>query len=290
MEKQPEKTEKQGFETVGIVGLGLIGGSFAKALSARTDCTVYACDVNETVFYKAEEDGVISGVLDETTIPACSLILIALYPRDAVNWLMEHCGHIAADTVVIDCCGVKRYVAYPMENLARSHGFVYVGGHPMAGREFSGYDAADGAVFSGAWMILIDPPAALLPKLESFFTALGFRGVQTASAEEHDRKIAYTSQLAHILSSSYVKSPTAMEHEGFSAGSFRSLTRVAYLNETMWTELFLENRDYLAEEIRILREHLQEYENALRARDANVLKSLLRDGRIRKEKVEGWHS
>lgn len=189
---------------------------------------------------------------------------------------------------MIDCCGVKRYVDYPMRNLAQSHGFVYVGGHPMAGREFFGYDASAGSVFHNARMILIDPPEELLPVLEKFFTAIGFQGLQLATAEEHDRKVAYTSQLAHLIASSYVKSPTAMEHTGFSAGSFHSMIRVAYLNEAMWTELFLENRDYLLEEIRRMREHLGEYETALENRDENVLRSLLRDGRVRKEKVEGW--
>ena len=279
------KTE---IKTVGIVGLGLIGGSFAKAVKANTGHTVYACDISESVLYKAREDGVIDDILCADTLRHCDLILIALYPKESVRWLKENSGFIAEGTVVIDTCGVKRYVDYPMKNLAQSHDFVYVGGHPMAGREFSGYDAADGAVFHNAHMILIDPPEELIPLLESFFTSIGFQGLQLATAEEHDRKIAYTSQLAHIISSSYIKSPTAMEHQGFSAGSFHSMTRVAYLNETMWTELFLENRDYLAEEIRLLREHLLEYETALRNRDENVLRSLLRDGRVRKEKVEGW--
>ena len=275
--------------TVGIAGLGLIGGSFAKAVKAMTDHTVYGFDIIESVLYKAREDGAVDGILCADTIKSCDLILIALYPKDAVTWLKENSGDIAEETVVIDCCGVKRYVDYPMNNLARTHGFTYVGGHPMAGREFSGYDAADGAVFHNAHMILIEPPEDLLPLLKDFFTSIGFQDLTITTAEEHDRRIAYTSQLAHIISSSYIKSPTAMEHGGFSAGSFHSMTRVAYLNENMWTELFLENRDFLTEEIRRMREHLKEYENALQSRDENVLRSLLRDGRVRKERAEGWN-
>ena len=275
-------------KTVGIVGLGLIGGSFAKAASFRKKYRVCGTDINESVLYKAREDGVIDEILCGDNIGSCDLILIAIYPRDAVRWLQENSAGIAEGTIVIDCCGVKRYVDYPMRNLASSHGFLYVGGHPMAGREFSGYDAADGAVFRNAHMILIDPPEELLSKLEGFFISIGFQGLTLTTAEEHDRKIAYTSQLAHLIASSYVKSPTAMEHLGFSAGSFHSMTRVAYLNEDMWTELFLENRDYLLEELRRMRQHLGEYETALQNRDGKVLRSLLRDGRLRKEKVEGW--
>ena len=156
----------------------------------------------------------------------------------------------------------------------------------MAGREFSGYDASDGSVFHNADMILVDPPADLLPTLEYFFVSIGFRGLTLSTAEEHDRRIAYTSQLTHIIASAYIRSPAAMEHTGFSAGSFRSMTRVAYLNEKMWTELFLENRDNLIEEIRILQEHLSEYENALVSGNARTLQSLLRDRRVRREKVE----
>lgn len=274
-------------KTVGIVGLGLIGGSFAKAIKAQTGHVVYGVDIDGSVLYKAQEDRVIDGVLCAENIADCELILIALYPRDAVAWLKENGGRIAEGTIVIDCCGVKRFVDLPMRELAQSHGFTYVGGHPMAGREFFGYDASTGAVFYNARMILIDPPQELLPLLEQFFTSIGFQGLQLAAAGEHDRKIAYTSQLTHIAASAYIKSPTAMEHTGFSAGSFHSMTRVAYLNEDMWAELFLENRDYLLEEIHWMQEHLKEYETALENGDEDALRALLRDGRVRKEKAEG---
>ena len=191
------------------------------------------------------------------------------------------------ETVVIDCCGVKRFVDAPMRKLARQHGFTHVGGHPMAGREFSGYDASTGAVFYNAHMILIDPPEELLPVLEEFFTSIGFQGVQTASAEEHDRKIAYTSQLAHITSSAYVKSPEAIRQYGFSAGSFRDMTRVARLDEDMWAELFMENLDFLTEQVDLLVENLSTYQRALHEADKERLRELLKEGREYKERAGG---
>ena len=190
---------------------------------------------------------------------------------------------------MIDLCGVKRAVCGPLFETAKDNGFVFIGGHPMAGIEYWGFDHATATLFDNASMILTPPPGTgiqTLSDLKHFFRGLGFGRVVMTTPEEHDRLIGYTSQLAHVVSSAYVKSPEAMKHPGFSAGSFKDMTRVARLSEKMWTELFLLNRDELQGELDALIEHLEEYRAALSAGDAEGLERLLREGRERKEIVD----
>ncbi|MBP3371811.1 MAG: prephenate dehydrogenase [Clostridia bacterium] len=274
------------FQTIGIVGMGLIGASFARAIMENMDATVFAHDLNEEVLQKAQADGVIAGHLNDH-IDECDMILIALYPAAAIQWVQENGARIAGNTIVIDCCGVKRAVAPDLKRLAEKFGFTYVGGHPMAGRELSGYDASQADLFFNASMILTDLSQELEADLTNFFKTLGFARIQKSTPEEHDHIIAYTSQLAHVLSSAYVKAPTALTHTGFSAGSFRDMTRVAYLNESMWTELFLDNAEYLADEVDGLCARLAQYSAAIRSKDRDTLFALLKEGRERKELVEG---
>lgn len=270
---------------IGIVGLGLIGGSIAKAIKSNTAHTVYGRDLREPVVLKAKLLEAIDGELTEARISACDLLILALYPQDTVTFLQAHAAKLRPGTVVLDCCGVKRPVCSAAFPLAKQHGFTFVGGHPMAGVEFSGFDYANGALFQGASMILVPDPLVeieVLDQLKSFFLSIGFGHIKLSTPEEHDHIIAYTSQLAHVLSSAYVKSPAALEHVGFSAGSFKDMTRVATLNEDMWTELFLENKDYLAEEIAGLIARLQGYLDAIEGGHAETLRTLLREGRERK--------
>ena len=270
----------------GIVGLGLIGGSLAKAIRANTENTVLGCDINESVVLKAR---VIEAIDDELTaerVGECDLLIIALYPAKTVEWVKSNCENIRKDAIVIDCCGVKSPVCAPLFPLAKEHGFTFVGAHPMAGLEFSGFEHSQGALFENASMILVPGPdtdIAALHTLKALFTRIGFSHIQMAGADEHDVIIACTSQLAHIVSSAYVKSGTASRFRGFSAGSFKDMTRVARLNPEMWTELFMDNRENLVREIAELSAHLEEYAAALQDCDRNAMYKLLEDGdRIKK--------
>ena len=274
--------------TVGIVGLGLIGGSFAKALKAHTPHTVLADDKDKTTLLAAQMTGDIDGVLNESSLPQCDILLLSLYPQATVDWLSERAELLKPGCTVIDCCGVKRFVCERLEPLAAKHGFLFLGGHPMAGAQFSGFSHARDNLFKGASMILAAGEIndiRLLERLKDFFTALGFEKLTVTTPQEHDRIIAYTSQLAHVVSNAYIKSPTALRRSGFSAGSFRDMTRVARLNVPMWTELFLENGDFLAAEIDLLAEHLQAFSEAIRAKDAERLAVLLEDGAKQKKKT-----
>lgn len=274
--------------TVGIVGLGLIGGSLAKAFK-EAGHTVYACNRTKAVEDVAIAAGVIDAPLSKENIEQCEFIHLSLYPDASIAWLTENGPFIDKKTIVIDECGTKRKICAACFELADRYGFTFVGGHPMAGTHFSGFRYSRATMFSNATMILVPKDRQdflLIERVTSSLTPLGLKRIVTTDPENHDRMIAYTSQLAHVVSSAYIKSPSAQEHKGYSAGSFRDLTRVAWLNEKMWTELFIENGDFLAAEIDLVIENLKAYSDAIKSADAERLESLLRDGRIAKERSE----
>lgn len=275
--------------TVGIVGLGLIGGSFAKAIAAYTPHTVLGLDSSQKTVEKALADAAIHGVLDDTTIPRCDILLVALYPAATVDFVRRHAGQIAKGAVVADCCGTKRQICAELFPVAEKHGFHFIGGHPMAGLERSGYEHATAELFAGASMILCPGPSAdpaALERLSALCLACRFGATTLATPEKHDQMIAYTSQLAHIVSGAYIKSPASAEHHGFSAGSFKDMTRVAFLNEAMWAELMTENRDFLKAELDLLIAELARYSDALGHGDRDMLLSLLREGKEKKLQSE----
>ena len=271
---------------IAVVGLGLIGGSFAKCVKKLTPHTVLGTDISQQVVRKARLLEAIDGELTAERLAICDMVIVATWPEAAVEYVRENCERFAPGTVVMDVCGVKQAVCQPLWALAKEKGFTFVGGHPMAGIEYSGFEHATAALFQNASMIITPPPGAgvaLLDSLKHFWRELGFGKVVITSPEEHDRVIAYTSQLPHVLSSAFVKSPTALMHIGFSAGSFRDMTRVAKLNEAMWTELFLANQAPLLQEIDLLVENLSAYRAALAEGNREALLALLREGRERKE-------
>ena len=275
---------------VGIVGLGLIGGSMAKSIKTRTGHTVFGADLDHETMTLARMCGAIDGALTEDNLPRCDLILIAIRPGAAVEWVRAHAPQIARTAIVVDLCGVKRVVVEAIAPLAEQYGFAYIGGHPMAGKERGGFTASSEDLYVGASMILTPDKRTdmqLLETLKAFFLDIGFAGLTFSDPEEHDRIIAFTSQLAHITSSAYVKSPEAQRRRGFSAGSFQDMTRVARLDEDMWTELFLDDSDYLIQELNILIGHLTDYAQALEAHDAERVRALLKEGRELKASAGG---
>ncbi|MBQ7037543.1 MAG: prephenate dehydrogenase/arogenate dehydrogenase family protein [Clostridia bacterium] len=275
--------------TVGIIGLGLIGGSLAKAFKKHTDHRVLGYDLDTAVTQYAQLNGAIDGVVDTASIAQCELILLAVYPRATVAYLREMASAITPGTVVIDCGGIKQSICEQCRPLAKENGWVFIGGHPMAGLHHSGIKYANADLYVGASMILTPENTediALLEKVTGWIKSIGFASVTVTTPEKHDEIIAFTSQLAHVVSNAYVKSPRAKVHRGFSAGSYRDLTRVARLNETMWTELFLENRENLVAEIDHIVRSLKEYQAALEKGDAETLRALLKDGSDRKERID----
>ena len=275
---------------VGIIGLGLIGGSMAKSIKACTGHTVWGADRNQETLLLARMCGAMDAELTEDRIGQCDLLLVALCPQAAIDWVTAHAGQISPNAILVDLCGVKRVVVEALAPIAAAHGFAYIGGHPMAGSERGGFTAATDSLYKGASMILTPDERTdmqLLETLKVFFLDIGFAQLTFSTPEEHDRIIAYTSQLAHITSSAYIKSPEAQRRRGFSAGSFRDMTRVARLNEDMWTELFLDDADFLTEELETLIGNLNHYLDALQNRDADALRALLKEGRELKASAGG---
>lgn len=274
---------------VGLVGLGLIGGSMAKAYAAEGH-TVLAEDKNSTILGFAMLDSTVKAPLDDENLRTCDLIFLAIPPEAAIGWLHAHADRLADTTLVMDLCGTKRVVCQAAFPLAEQHGFTFVGGHPMAGYHKSGYKYAKAALFKGQPMVLVPPEGfdmALLDRVKTLLEPAGFGKLSVTTAEEHDRMIAFTSQMCHVVSNAYIKSPTARMHRGFSAGSYKDLTRVAWLNADMWAELMLENQDFMLEEMDTLLENLQKYRTALANHDFDGLRELLQEGKVIKEEVDG---
>ena len=275
--------------TVGILGLGLIGGSFARAF-ALDGHTVYAAEKDDSMLSFSMLAGAVHGKLDQNTIPKCDLILLAIYPDGSATWLEKNAAFVSTDALVMDCCGIKEEICSRCFPLAETYGFTFVGGHPMAGSQFSGFKYSRADLFEGAPMVLVPRDfdnMQLLDRVKNALAPCHFGFFSVCSAQEHDRLIAFTSQMPHILSNAFIKSLTAQKHKGFSAGSYKDLTRVAWLNPQMWAELCMNNRENILFELNTYIENLKAYREALQAQDLQALTSLLEEGKLRKEEVDG---
>ena len=273
---------------IGICGLGLIGGSLAKAYK-RANVEVLGYDINTSVTDYAIMAKIIDKPLTNETVCECDYIFVALYPQAVVNYIRSIAPFVRKGTVVVDLCGTKTNICPECFGIASEYGFDFVGGHPMAGTQFAGLKNAKEDLYDGATMILVPKPDEdlhLLAKLKEALVGAGFGSVTLSTAQIHDVNVAYTSQLAHVVSNAYVKSPRSKVHKGFSAGSYKDLTRVAWLNEKMWAELFMANSENLITEIDILTQNLKKYSDALKAGDEERVEELLREGRLIKEAVD----
>ena len=274
---------------VGILGLGLIGGSMARAFS-KAGHTVYAADTDETILSFAQLSGAVSAEMNSSNIGLCDLLLLAIYPEGSARWLEENAHLVSPNALVMDLCGIKEEICRRCFPLAEQYGFTFVGGHPMAGSHFSGFKYSRSNLFQGAPMVLVPPRVDDIMQLQRVKDALApcnFGAFSVCTAQEHDRLIAFTSQMPHVLSNAYIKSPTALSHRGFSAGSYKDLTRVAWLNAPMWAELCMENRENMLYELATYIRSLEAYRAALQAQDMAALTALLEEGRRRKEEVDG---
>jgi len=271
-----------------IIGLGLIGGSLAKA-AVRAGHTVLVWNRTRTTAERAVADGAAAAVLDEASLASCEVVFVALPLPAIAPWIDAHAALFGAGAIVVDCAGAKRTVCAALRKYALGTSWTFIGGHPMAGKEVGGYANATAALYEGASMILTPFPSmgrGPLDKLEPLLRSLGFARIVSTTPERHDEMIALTSQLAHVVSSAYVRDPLAREQAGFSAGSFADMTRVASVDPAMWTDLFLANRDDLGAVLGRFMRRLGEYRDALESNDATALRTLLEDGRKAKEELK----
>lgn len=274
---------------VGIVGLGLIGGSLARAY-AKAGHKVYACEIDSDMLEFAQLSGAVDNALDSGNVSQCDLILLAIYPEASASWLLGNASQISKNALVIDCCGTKADICARCFPIAKEYGFTFVGGHPMAGSHNSGFKYSRSNLFQGAPMVLVPErfdDISLLQRVKDALEPCHFGSFSVTTAKDHDRMIAFTSQMPHIVSNAYIKSPTATEHKGFSAGSYKDLTRVAWLNPQMWAELFLENKQNVLNELDFYIKSLIAYRDAISSDNKNDLIALLDEGRKRKEQVDG---
>ena len=260
-----------------ILGLGMIGGSIAKALKRSTDAAVYAMDRSEETLLDAVSMGAIDGKASLYDIGEMDLIYLCLYPQDCIDFMKKNAGYIRKGAIVTDACGVKAPLCEVLPGIAKANGFYYVAGHPMAGKEKSGFKHSDPSIFSGAAYILADSgaPQAAVREVENLAIAMGFGQIVHTHARHHDQMIAFTSQLPHVLACAYVMSPRCRDHQGFSAGSYRDVSRVADINAALWTRLFLDNRPALLEELDTLIGLLCRYRQAIGTQDEERLKAML---------------
>ena len=270
---------------IGIIGLGLMGGSLGKTLKKIGGHEVFGYDNQETVMLKADMLGAINAPLDETTAKDIDMLIVSLYPSSFLSSIERFLPLLKDGAVITDFCGIKRKTMAEMKELSKKYpNLIFVGGHPMAGREFSGIDRSVSGLFEKASMILTNVNADIftLEKIKAFYLTLGFSEVVITTPEYHDRAIAFTSQLCHIVSNAFIKNEIASEHFGYSAGSYKDLTRVARLNPKMWSELMTENGDNLSKELDEFIENLQKYSVALKNGDRVELEKLLSEGNERK--------
>lgn len=261
---------------IGIVGLGLIGGSLAKALKKNTDYEIVGVDADEQTMRMAIEDGVIA---EDGDLADCDVVFVCLHPKATVDWAKN--ADLREGTIVADTCGVKRFIRDNIADCLDQKGLRYVGTHPMAGREVGGYVSSQADLFRDcSWILTWDNATndEAMTVLDRIVRQIGASSVPRATAEEHDRIIAYTSQMAHVVSNAYVKNKAALEERGFSAGSFQDLTRVARLDPGMWTELFIANADALVSNLDEFITNLERIRDSIKNERAGELHELLADG------------
>lgn len=275
---------------VGVIGLGLIGGSMAKAYKRDPEMQVFGADSNRTIVDFAILAQAIDAELTDELLPQIDLLFLASYPQGVIEHLQRVAPLLSPKCTVIDLSGIKQKICQVGFPLAEQYGFCFVGGHPMAGTHKSGFKYSQEDLFDGAPMVIVPPvfdDILLLDRVKTLLAPARFGRISAITASEHDRRIAFTSQMAHVVSNAFIKSPTARAHDGFSAGSYRDLTRVAWLNPDMWAELFLENREALLFELDTLIASLSQYRKAIDENDLPTLRRLLDEGRKIKEEVDG---
>lgn len=272
--------------TIVIVGLGLIGGSLAKAIAAKTHHRVTGIDKNADVIQQALDCGAIDKEADDKDLENADLLILCCYPQDCIDFVNQK-GSFLRGAVVTDTCGIKSAICPQLTELSQKFGFSFVGGHPMAGTERNGFSASDPNLFQGASYLLVPckAPESAVHMVEELAFAIGAARTITTTPEHHDEMIAFTSQVPHALACAYVLSPLCPQHPGYSAGSYRDVSRVARMNETLWSELFLENQAPLTRELDILIGNLTQIRNLIAQNNSEELCALLRQGRERKERL-----
>lgn len=270
-----------------ISGLGIIGGSYAKAIKKYTDHTVIGINRSEKPLQLALECGAIDMVGTVEDLKTADMLILGTYPQAAVEFIEKNGEYIGKQCIVCDTSGIKSEICPKMVELSQKYGFTFVGTHPMAGKETNGFVSADEDLFKNASCIIVPCGAdkQAVNSVTNFVFSIGFTQAPVVTPQVHDRMIAFTSQVPHVLACAYVLSPQCKNHKGFSAGSYRDVSRVAKINAELWTELFLENKEPLVDELDVLINNLTELRNSIANSDDKKLYAQLQAGRKIKEEL-----
>lgn len=270
---------------IAVIGMGIIGGSFCKAIKKYTNHYVIGMNRTKSTLKKAYDDGAIDEMGDEKSLGQADVIILALYPKASVSFVEKYGEYIKKGAIVTDSAGIKSEICPKLSELSEKFGFEFVGSHPMAGKETNGYDSADETLYNGASYIIVPCNASerSVKVLSDLALELKFSMVKITTPEEHDRMIAFTSQLPHVLACAYVLSPCCKNHKGFSAGSYKDVSRVANINAELWSELFLENREPLIGELDTLIDNIHAITDAVKANDKKRIEELLEKAHKTKE-------
>lgn len=263
-----------------IVGLGLLGGSYAKVLK-RFGFHISAITKDQSSIDYALSEGMIdegSIELDEKLIGEADLVIFALYPHIFVEWIEKNQGLLKSGAIITDVTGVKGSIVYKIQEMLRSD-VEFIAAHPMAGREVSGVENSTDKMFAGANYIVTptkkNTPEAIQTCME-LGRLLGFSNVTTLSPEEHDEMIGFLSQLTHCIAVTLMTCNDKADMEKFTGDSFRDLTRIARINDLMWSELFIANKDALLEQMELFIDKFQELKEMLATEDVEGMRKMMR--------------
>lgn len=270
---------------IAVIGMGIIGGSFCKALKKYTNHYVIGINRTQSTLQQAFDCGAIDEMGNEKSLEKADVIIMAVYPKAAIEYIEKNGKYIKKGSIVTDSSGIKAKICPEMTKLAKKYGFEFVGSHPMAGKEINGFGASDAEIYKGASYIVVPCEASqkAVDTLCDLALELNFRQIKLSTSEEHDKMIAFTSQLPHVLACSYVLSPCCINHKGFSAGSYHDVSRVANINSKLWSELFLENKEPLIRELDLLIENINKITDAIKKEDKQTLTQLLEQAHKTKE-------
>lgn len=272
---------------IAIIGLGLIGGSIAKALTENTEHNILGFDKDHKVLKKALDEGVIAEPLKLDQLKKVDVIYLCIYPKAAIEFAKKYFYDISQNCIVTDVSGIKGFICKELNKLSQEQDFIFIGSHPMAGKEQNGFDASEAKIFKGASYIITpcDAPDSAVKVISDLALDMGFGEIVISDPYKHDKMIAFTSQLPHILACAYVMSPQCKEHKGYSAGSYNDVSRIANINEKLWPQLFLENQTLLLKEIELMIQNMQKIQLAIHQNDIERLENLLKRSRQIKEEL-----
>ena len=267
---------------IAVIGLGIIGGSICASLT-RAGYAVYGYDLNDENCKEAVKKGYITEKTENFS--EFDVVFVAVPPKATIAVLNETAFKSGA--LVMDICGVKKSVENAV--YAKERDFRYLGLHPMAGKETSGLSSATAELFDGANLVITlaeKTEKSAIEEAKKLAEDMKFGCIVECTADEHDKKIALTSQLAHLVSNAYVKSPQVVGCEPFTGGSFQDMTRIAGVDEKIWTQLYLFNKENVVEELDLLISHLSEYRDALKENNGEEVAERLKEGRLIREKIK----